>query len=78
MHTHLKSCIEDYGPCHAFWLYAFERYNGILGSYPNNNRNIEVQLMTRFIDDEDLLSTPLPTEFEDRFKCHFSTRKLCS
>ena len=76
MHAHLKSCIEDYGPCHAFWLYAFERYNGILGSYPNNNRNIEVQLMNRFISDEVLLSSPLPSEFEDRFKSHLSTKNL--
>ena len=27
MHCHLKSCISDYGPLHAFWLYAFERYS---------------------------------------------------
>ena len=37
MHCHLKSCIEDYGPLHSFWLFAFERYNGILGSIPSNN-----------------------------------------
>ena len=51
LHAHLKSCIEDYGPLHGFWLYAFERFNGILGSAPNNNRTIESQLMDRFIND---------------------------
>ena len=76
MHTHLKSCTEDYGPCHAFWLYAFERYNGVLGSFPNNKRNIEVQLMDRFTGDNNLLCTPLPTEFRDGLEPHFVQRKL--
>ena len=48
MHAHLKACLEDYGPSHGFWLYAFERYNGVLGSIPNNNRSIEVQLTNHF------------------------------
>ena len=52
MHCHLRACIEDYGPIHGFWLYAFERYNGILGSMPNNNKAIEVQLMNRFFTGE--------------------------
>ena len=33
MHTHLVECIMDYGPVYAFWLFSFERYNGILGNY---------------------------------------------
>ena len=36
MHCHLRSYIKDYGPLHGFWCYSFERYNGILGSMPNN------------------------------------------
>ena len=40
MDAHLASCVLDYGPLHGFWLYAFERYNGILGSFPNSNRSI--------------------------------------
>lgn len=51
MHAHLASCVRDYGPLHAFWLFSFERYNGILGSQPNNNRSIEIQLMNRFLKD---------------------------
>ena len=39
-------------------LCAFERYNGILGAMPNNNRFIEIQLMTRFLP---LFPTPMQT-----------------
>ena len=39
-HYHLRSCIVDYGPLRGFGCYAFERYNGILGSMLNNNRSI--------------------------------------
>ena len=40
MHCHLKACILNYGPLHGFWLYAFERYNGLLGAIPNNKRSV--------------------------------------
>ena len=49
LHTHLKECVLDYGPPHAFWCYPFERYNGILGQYHTNRRSIESQLMKKFI-----------------------------
>ena len=48
LHTHLKQCIFDYGPLHAFWCYPFERHNGILGSFHSNKKAIESQLMKRF------------------------------
>lgn len=67
MHCHLRSCIEDYGPLHGFWLFAFERYNGILGSIPNNNRCIEVQMMNRFVMDGLISNIDLPLEFKDDF-----------
>ena len=51
MACHIAECILDYGPLHSFWLFAFERYNGLLGSQPNNNRAIEGQLMARFLKD---------------------------
>ena len=51
LHTHLASCINDHGPCHTFWLFSFERYNGLLGKQPTNNRSIEIQLMNRFLKD---------------------------
>jgi len=62
IHSHLKDCILDYGPLHGFWLFAFEHFSGPLGSLPNNNRSIELQLMNRFIRDV-FLSTPLSQEF---------------
>ena len=72
MHAHLGSCVLDYGPLHGFWLYAFERYNGILGSFPNNNRSIEDQLIERYVHDQSVKSLPLPTEFSNDFVRHFS------
>ena len=70
MHAHLRSCIEDYGPLHSFWLFAFERYNGILESFPNNNRCIEPQVMKRFIHDIFTLSVELPGEHHDTLYPH--------
>ncbi len=51
MHCHLAECIRDYGPMSSFWLFSFERMNGILGNEPTNNRSIELQLMQRFVKD---------------------------
>ena len=31
------------------WLFLFERYNGILGSYTNVNKNLEEQPMVKFL-----------------------------
>ena len=39
LHLHLKECVENYGSIYGFWLFSFERYNGILGSYHTNNYN---------------------------------------
>lgn len=33
LHAHLKACILDYGPVYSFWLFSFERMNGVLGSF---------------------------------------------
>ena len=49
LHLHLKYCLLDYGPVHGFWCFPFERFYGILGVYPTNNLNVEVQMMNRFI-----------------------------
>lgn len=68
MHCHLRSCVEDYGPLHGFWLFAFERYKGILGKTPCNNLSIETQLMQHFLGENEILSTPLPQEFSGELK----------
>lgn len=64
MHCHLRECIFAYGPLHGFWLFSFERYNGLLGELPHNNRSIE-QLMNRFIRDNSSLQVSLPDEFKE-------------
>ena len=51
MHCHLASCLREFGPVYSFWLFPFERYNGILEDQPTNNRSIEMQLMRRFLRD---------------------------
>ncbi|CAB4431577.1 unnamed protein product [Rhizophagus irregularis] len=42
---HICECSLDYGPLYAFWCYSMERMNGLLGSFHNSNRNIELELM---------------------------------
>lgn len=55
LHGHLKECYLDYGPSGSFWLFAFERLNGILGSVCTNHQAIEVQLMRKFISNQQVL-----------------------
>jgi len=64
---HLCECVLDFGPLHSFWCFAFERYNGILGQFPNNNRSIEIQMMKHFLNDTDVFSLANPVEFRDDF-----------
>ena len=49
LHCHLADCLRDYGPVHATWCFSFERYNGILGATPNNNRPLQKTMIKRFI-----------------------------
>ena len=69
IHCHLKQCLLDYGPVHNFWLFSFERYNGILENLPSNNRSIEIHLMRRFIHECSLYTSChyLPTEYKAEF-----------
>ena len=67
MHGHLKEVLVDFGPVFEFWLFSFERYNGILGSQPNSNRLIEPQLLCRFLRDNFSFGCHLPEEFSDDF-----------
>ena len=68
MNCHLCECVNDFGPLHSFWLFACERFNGILGMLPNNNRSIEVQMTKRFLSDQASLSITLPMEYRDDFE----------
>ena len=69
---HLKECIEDYGPVYSFWCFAFERYNGILGSACFNNRSIEIQLMRKFICEQFVFNVSLPEEHSETFTAFFN------
>ena len=67
LHGHIASCIRDYGPVYAFWCFAFERMNGILGSYHTNNRNISIQLANRFLDSKAYAPSKWPAEFRGEY-----------
>ena len=49
LHCHLKECVIDCGPVHAFWCFSFERFNGILGTMQVNGRSVEIQLMHKLM-----------------------------
>ena len=65
LHLHLKDSLADYGPVYSFWCFAFERYNGILGSYHTNNQRIEPQIMRRFLNQQAVQDLGIPLEFPD-------------
>ena len=72
IYTHLIQCIIDYGPVHSFWLFSFERMNGILGSFHTNQRSIEMQLMRRLTHRQNILACERPTLFQDMFESAFA------
>ena len=62
LHLHLNDCILDYGPVYSFWCFAFERYNGMLGSYPTNSRQIEPQIMKKFVQQQQIHAVQIPQQ----------------
>ena len=67
LHCHLKDCIFDFSPIYSFWLFSFERYNGILGSLHNNSKDIECQIMRRFCKANAVVNLTRPQEFSKVF-----------
>ena len=67
-HIHLCDCLMDFGPVYAFWLFSFERYNGIMGSFQTNNRSIEIQLMRKFLRDQTVQDIAFPDSFQSDFE----------
>ena len=61
MSCYLRECVEDYDPLTNFCLFAFKRFNVILGKLPNNNPSIERQMMRHFILDSNVFRIPLYT-----------------
>lgn len=68
LHAHIADCMLDCRPVHSFWLYSFERYNGYLGTLPNNNRSIELQLMRRFNRDSMISEINYPEYFKEELQ----------
>ena len=75
LHLHLKESSLDYGPIYAFWLFSFERFNGILGAYSTNKRNIEVQLMRKFINQQKVKDLKFPEEYVELYEAVFGSHK---
>lgn len=67
LHCHLKECMFDFGPIYSFWLFSFERRNGILGSLHNSNKDIECHIMLRFCRGNAGLNLTVPQEFSEIF-----------
>ena len=67
LHGHLKECILDFGPVYAFWVFSFERLNGILESYHTNGHNLPVQIIRRFLATGDFDRHKWPEEFRSMF-----------
>lgn len=76
LHAHLKEVLLDFGPAQEFWLFSFERYNGLLGKQPTNNRVIEPQLMNRFLRDNLAISFPFPLAFKEELSSLIISDKL--
>ena len=65
MQMHLTEAVKEYGPLYALWLFAFERYKGILGNIQTNNGQIEGQIMSQFMEASlvDALEDKLPEQY---------------
>ena len=64
LHLHLKDCLLDYGPSHTFWCFAFERCNGVLGSFHTNKKAPETQIMRKFVNAQKLRGRKLKANSE--------------
>ena len=68
LHSHLVDCVLDYGPVYSFWLFSFERYNGILSEFGTNQRAVEIQLMRKFTSIQYVNDLHWPVAFQSVFK----------
>ena len=67
LHGHLKECVMDFGPVYSFWLFSFERLNGLLGSYHTNGRDVSLQIMRRFLSTHNFSMSNWPEEYVSEF-----------
>ena len=47
---HIAECCCDYRLIYSFWCYSFERMNGILGKFPNNEYSVDIIYLYIVID----------------------------
>ena len=69
----LHECVREY----AFWLFAFEWLNGILGSFHTNNHDISLQIMRQFIRSYEFGIQTICSEYKHDFlpliqKCFYN------
>ena len=81
LHGHLRDCIMDFGPVYSFWLFSFERLNGVLGSYHTNYHDILLQIMRRFLSSHSFGSSNWPEKYVNDFspllaRCSYSKGSL--
>ncbi|OAD67811.1 hypothetical protein PHYBLDRAFT_150900 [Phycomyces blakesleeanus NRRL 1555(-)] len=52
LHLRLKETIVSFGPVYGYWLFSFERFNGVLKNYATNRRDgFEATYMRRYPED---------------------------
>ena len=71
LHGHLRDCILNYGPLSSFWVFAFERYNGVLESFVNNWMTPEQQMMTKFLSYQELIGSQSLCNIDEGFSGAF-------
>ena len=74
---HIPSCLLRFGPAQGFWLFSFERYNGLLGVAQLNHKTITVQLMQHFLrisEAQDKIEQ-IPRDIQESFE--FESIQLC-
>ncbi|XP_048256529.1 uncharacterized protein LOC125382143 [Haliotis rufescens] len=68
LHCHLHESVRNFGSMYGFWLFSFERYNGIMSDFHTNKKNIEEQLMKKFLMFSTTTEENLDTEFHSHLK----------
>ena len=72
LRSQLINSVVDYGPVHNFWLFSFE---GLNGDFKTNQRAVEIQLIRKFLQDQDIRDLPFPSLFKDQLGPVFSQMK---
>ena len=60
LHCHIRETIVDYGPVYSTWCFAFERFNGILQSFQKSWIHPEIQLLSKFLNFQNVLAAEFP------------------